>query len=127
MRVRQLDHVVLTVKDIEATVSFYTSVLGMSARTFGNGRTALHFGNQKLNLHPADRALDPNVKHATPGSADLCFLVNEPIDDWMTHLARQAVPIILGPVERTGAQGQLRSIYFYDPDENLLELSNLMR
>jgi catechol 2,3-dioxygenase-like lactoylglutathione lyase family enzyme len=126
MRVMQLDHLVLTVKDIGKTVSFYTEVLGMRARAFGNGRTALHFGNQKLNLHPTDRVLDPNVKHATPGSADICFLVDEPVDDWMRHLSRHGIRVILGPVERTGARGQLRSIYIYDPDENLVELSNLV-
>lgn len=126
MRVLQLDHLVLTVKDVARTVAFYTEMLGMRSVTFGDGRTALHFGNQKLNLHPSNRVLDPNVKHATPGSADLCFLVDEPIEEWMRHLARQGIPVILGPVERTGAQGQLRSIYLYDPDENLLELSNLM-
>src|SRR6516225_2393436 len=126
MRGIQLDHIVLTVRDIARTVSFYTEVLGMQARTFGEGRTALHFGDQKLNLHPADRVLDPNVKHATPGSADVCFLVDEPVEDWMKHLARHGCSVILGPVERTGARGQLRSIYLYDPDENLIELSNLL-
>jgi catechol 2,3-dioxygenase-like lactoylglutathione lyase family enzyme len=125
MRVIQLDHLVLTVKDIGRTVSFYTEVLGMQARTFGNGRTALHFGSQKLNLHPADRVLDPNVKHATPGSADICFIVDQPVEDWIKHLGRHSVPVILGPVDRIGARGQLRSIYLYDPDENLVELSNL--
>ncbi len=126
MRVMQLDHLVLTVKDIARTVSFYTKALGMEARTFGNGRTALHFGNQKLNLHPANRVLDPNVKHATPGSADICFIVDRPVEDWIAHLGRHNVPVILGPVDRTGARGQLRSIYLYDPDENLVELSNLI-
>ncbi len=126
MRVLQLDHLVLTVKDIAATVAFYTEVLGMRSRTFGNGRMALHFGDQKLNLHPADKVLDPNVKHATPGSADICFLVDQPVEAWMKHLGRHGVPVILGPAERTGARGQLRSIYIYDPDENLVELSNLV-
>ena len=126
MRVVQLDHLVLTVKDVAATVAFYTAVLGMRSVTFGDGRTALHFGGQKLNLHPTSRVLDPNVKHATPGSADVCFLVDEPIENWMKHLARHGCAVILGPVERTGARGQLRSIYLYDPDENLIELSNLL-
>ena len=126
MRVVQLDHLVLTVKDITGTVAFYTAVLGMSSVTFGDGRTALHFGGQKLNLHPTNRVLDPNVKHAAPGSADVCFLVDEPIENWMKHLARHGCAVILGPVERTGARGQLRSIYLYDPDENLIELSNLL-
>ena len=125
MRVVQLEHIVLTVSDTARTVSFYTEVLGMQARTFGEGRTALHFGDQKLNLHPADRVLDPNVRHATPGSADVCFIVDEPLENWMRHLGRHNVPIILGPVTRSGARGELRSIYLYDPDENLVELSNL--
>src|SRR5215510_3995769 len=124
MRVVQLDHLVLTVKDIAATVAFYTAVLGMRAVTFGNGRTALHFGGQKLNLHPADRVLDPNVKHATPGSADLCFIVEGSLESWIARLEGAGVPIILGPVVRTGARGPIRSIYIYDPDENLIELSN---
>lgn len=124
MRVTSIDHVVLTVKDIGKTVSFYTEVLGMEARTFADGRTALHFGAQKLNLHPSSRVLDPNVKHATPGSADICFLVDQPVEEWMQHLARHGVRVILGPVQRTGARGQLRSIYLYDPDENLVELAN---
>src|ERR1700687_1943446 len=119
-----IDHVVLTVTDIGKTVAFYTEVLGMEARTFADGRTALHFGSQKLNLHPSDRVLDPHVKHATPGSADICFLVDQPVEDWIQLLSRRGVPVILGPVNRTGAQGQLRSIYLYDPDENLVELSN---
>jgi catechol 2,3-dioxygenase-like lactoylglutathione lyase family enzyme len=126
VRVISIDHVVLTVKDIGKTVSFYTEVLGMEARTFADGRTALHFGNQKLNLHPSDRVLDPNVKHATPGSADICFLVDQPVEEWIEHLGRHAIRVILGPVNRTGARGQLRSIYVYDPDENLIELSNLI-
>jgi catechol 2,3-dioxygenase-like lactoylglutathione lyase family enzyme len=125
VRVISIDHLVLTVKDIGKTVSFYTEVLGMEARTFGDGRTALHFGSQKLNLHPSDRVLDPRVKHATPGSADICFLVDRPVEEWMQHLSQHGVPVILGPVDRTGAHGQLRSIYVYDPDENLVELSNL--
>jgi catechol 2,3-dioxygenase-like lactoylglutathione lyase family enzyme len=126
MRVVKLDHVVLTVRDTARTVSFYSRVLGMEPRTFAGDRVALHFGGQKLNLHPSQRVLDPNVKHATPGSADLCFLVDEPVEEWMKHLASHGIPVILGPVSRTGARGPLRSIYIHDPDENLLELANLV-
>jgi len=124
MRVLQLDHLVLTVADISRTVDFYTRLLGMTVQRFGEGRTALHFGEQKLNLHPVDRVLDPNVRHATPGSADLCFMVDDPIESWIAHLEQAGVPVIVGPVVRTGARGPIRSIYLYDPDENLIELSN---
>jgi catechol 2,3-dioxygenase-like lactoylglutathione lyase family enzyme len=119
----QLDHLVLTVRSLPKTIEFYSQVLGMREVTFGDGRKALHFGSQKLNLHPADRVLDPNVKHATPGSADLCFLVAGSLEDWMKVLSDRGIPIVLGPVLRTGASGPIRSIYIYDPDENLLELA----
>jgi catechol 2,3-dioxygenase-like lactoylglutathione lyase family enzyme len=124
MRVLGLDHVVLTVRDVGRTVDFYTRVLGMSHVTFGAARHALHFGRQKLNLHPADRVLDPNVRHALPGSADLCLIVADPLEEVIAALGRHGVPIILGPVERTGATGPIRSVYVYDPDENLIELAN---
>ncbi len=123
----QLDHLVLTVRSLPKTIEFYSQVLRMREVTFGDGRKALHFGSQKLNLHPADRVLDPNVKHATPGSADLCFLVAGSLEDWMKILSDRGIPIILGPVLRTGASGPIRSIYIYDPDENLLELATLTR
>ncbi len=119
----QLDHLVLTVRSPDKTIDFYSRILGMREETFGEGRKALHFGTQKLNLHPADRVLDINVKHATPGSADLCFLVAGPLEEWVKAVSDQGIKIVLGPVARTGAQGPLRSIYFYDPDENLLELA----
>jgi catechol 2,3-dioxygenase-like lactoylglutathione lyase family enzyme len=119
----RLDHLVLTVRSLSKTIEFYSQVLGMREVTFGDGRKALHFGSQKLNLHPADRVLDPNVKHATPGSADLCFLVAGSLEDWMKILSDRGIPIVLGPVFRTGATGPIRSIYIYDPDENLLELA----
>ena len=124
MRVLSLDHLVLTVRDLDRTVAFYVDILGMEAVTFGEGRRALRFGNQKLNLHPADRVPDPNVRHPTPGSADLCFLVREPVEALAVELQRKGVRVIEGPVQRTGARGPIRSIYFYDPDENLVELAN---
>jgi catechol 2,3-dioxygenase-like lactoylglutathione lyase family enzyme len=119
----QLDHLVLTVRSLRKTIEFYSQVLGMREVTFGDGRKALHFGSQKLNLHPADRVIDPNVKHATPGSADLCFLVAGSLEEWMKVLSDHGIPIVLGPILRTGATGPIRSIYIYDPDENLLELA----
>lgn len=122
--IASLDHLVLTVRDLEATCRFYQSVLGMDRRTFGDGRTALHFGAQKLNLHEAERPVDPNVRHATPGSADLCFLTETPMDAVLAHLESMNVPIITGPGPRSGATGGLTSVYVYDPDENLIEIAN---
>jgi catechol 2,3-dioxygenase-like lactoylglutathione lyase family enzyme len=123
VRVRSLDHLVLTVRDPDRTVAFYTDVLGMEAVTFGEGRRALRFGDQKINLHPADHPVHPNAGHATPGSADLCFLIDGPLDEAVAHLAERGASILLGPVRRTGAAGPLDSVYLYDPDGNLIELS----
>jgi len=124
IKIESLDHLVLTVKDISVTCQFYTSILGMTSLDFKPGRTALHFGSQKINLHQLDRPVDANVKHAAPGSADLCFLTKTPIDRVVSTLQTLGVKIIEGPGDRTGAQGPIRSIYFYDPDENLIEVAN---
>ncbi len=124
MNISHLDHLVLTVADIETTVDFYTRVLGMQAVTFGEGRKALGFGNQKINLHQAGREFEPKAERPTPGSADLCFIVATPLDRVITHLETQGVSIIEGPVQRTGATGPIRSVYLRDPDQNLIELSN---
>jgi len=123
MRVRSLDHLVLTIRDLDRTRAFYESVLGMVYEPFGEGRHALRFGDQKLNLHLLDRPVDAHVRHATPGSADLCFLVEGPLEGWIERLKRFGVPVITGPVPRTGATGPIQSLYCYDPDENLIELS----
>ncbi len=120
----RLDHLVLTVKDIQATREFYEDILGMEMRSFGNNRFALHFGNQKLNLHEANNPIDPNVRHATPGSADLCLITETPIAEVISILESKQIPIIAGPGERTGAIGVLHSIYVYDPDDNLIEIAN---
>ena len=122
----RLDHLVLTVKDLEATFRFYEDVLGMQRRSFGENRWALHFGRQKLNLHEADRPIDPNVRHAKPGSADLCFITETPMDDVVASLDAAGVAIITGPGERSGATGKLMSVYVYDPDENLIEIANAL-
>jgi catechol 2,3-dioxygenase-like lactoylglutathione lyase family enzyme len=122
--VGSLDHIVLTVASIPETIEFYERVLGLEARMFNPGRYALHFGNQKINLHEVGRVVDSNVKHATPGSADICFLASQPFDKIMTHLAEQNVRVIQGPVGATGARKKLQSIYFYDPDENLIEVAS---
>lgn len=120
----RLDHLVLTVQDLDKTCRFYERILGMERRRFGDGRTALHFGRQKLNLHEAARPIDPNVRHATPGSADLCFITETPMEEVTATLAAEGIEIITGPGERSGAQGKLLSVYVYDPDENLIEIAN---
>ncbi|AFM33681.1 MULTISPECIES: VOC family protein [Stutzerimonas stutzeri subgroup] len=126
MNISHLDHLVLTVADIEKTVDFYTRVLGMQVVTFGEGRKALAFGNQKINLHQAGHEFEPKAERPTPGSADLCFIVATPLDRVIAHLETQGVSIIEGPVQRTGATGPIRSVYVRDPDLNLIELSNSM-
>jgi catechol 2,3-dioxygenase-like lactoylglutathione lyase family enzyme len=119
-----IDHVVLTVADVEATVDFYVRVLGMTPVTFGGGRRALTFGRQKLNLHQAGRELSPHARRPTGGSADLCFITSTPIEHVVTHLETAGVSVEDGPVDRTGAVGPLRSVYIRDPDGNLLEVAN---
>lgn len=123
MRIASLDHLVLTVADVEASATFYVRVLGMKRVEFGEGRVALHFGHQKINLHPAAAPLKPHATAPTRGSADLCFVTPKPLDQWITHLADAAVPIEEGPVSRTGARGPMRSLYFRDPDGNLIEVA----
>jgi catechol 2,3-dioxygenase-like lactoylglutathione lyase family enzyme len=118
-----LDHLVLTVRDLEATVRFYVEGLGMRLETFGEGRQALHFGSQKINLHVAGREFEPKAAHPLPGSADLCFLTTRPLDEIGARLAALGCPIIEGPVARTGAAGPIRSIYTRDPDGNLIEIA----
>lgn len=120
----RLDHLVLTVADVEVTCEFYARVLGMDVVTFGENRRALHFGSQKINLHEAGNEIDPKALRPTPGSADLCFITNTPMADVIAHLRAQNVAIELGPVPRTGAGGAIESVYFRDPDGNLIEVSN---
>jgi catechol 2,3-dioxygenase-like lactoylglutathione lyase family enzyme len=124
MRIDRLDHLVLTVADIEATVEFYTRVLGMRAVTFGEGRRALAFGNSKINLHEAGREFEPKAARPTPGSADLCLIANDPLDVVIVELAGHSVEIEEGPVTRVGATGTILSVYLRDPDNNLIEISN---
>ena len=122
--VSAIDHIVLTVRSIARSINFYESVLGMKSVEFKPGRFALHFGQQKINLHELGNVVDPNVRHATPGSADVCFRTEMPLDDAIVHLRAQGVALVQGPVKASGARGPLRSVYFYDPDENLIEVSN---
>lgn len=123
MRIEAIDHLVLTVRDLEATTAFYTRVLGMEAVTFGQGRRALVFGAQKINLHQAAREYEPKAAAPTPGSADLCFLTSAAPAEVLTHLRACGVEVVEGPVTRTGARGPIVSVYFRDPDGNLLEVS----
>jgi catechol 2,3-dioxygenase-like lactoylglutathione lyase family enzyme len=124
IRMDRLDHLVLTVADIERSCRFYADVLGCEIVTFGQGRFALAFGRQKINLHQAGREFEPKALRPTPGSADLCFIAETPLASVITHLAEAGVAIEEGPVARTGATGPIRSVYLRDPDGNLIEISN---
>ncbi len=127
MNVDGIDHLVLTVKDIDTTCTFYATVLGMNVISFGGGRSALSFGAQKINLHQHGNEYEPKAKKPTPGSADVCFVTSVPLPDVITHLASCGVAVLEGPVQRTGARGQIASVYFRDPDLNLIEVSNYER
>ena len=124
MKIDRLDHLVLTVRDIAESCQFYTRVLGMTEVTFGAGRKALAFGGQKINLHQAGAEFEPKADRPTPGSADVCFLTSTPLEQVMAHLRRCGVTVLVGPVERTGAQGEIVSVYVRDPDGNLIEFAN---
>lgn len=124
MLTNRIDHLVLTVADIDRTVEFYQRVMGMKRIEFGSGRLALGFGQQKINLHQSGQEFEPKAGQAQPGSADLCFIVDDPIEQAIEELRRQGVVIIDGPVKRTGARGEIISAYFRDPDDNLIEVSN---
>lgn len=123
MRVKSLDHLVLTVADIQATESFYERVLGMQPIGYDNGRRALHFGQLKLNLHEQGHEFEPKAGRPLAGSADLCFVLEGPLEEAISHLRTERVPIEHGPVVRRGALGPIRSVYFRDPDGNLIEVS----
>ncbi len=123
MKIQRLDHLVLTVASIEKSCSFYEEVLGVEVVHFGKGRTALAFGHQKINLHEKGKEFEPKAAAPTAGSGDLCFIMDTPIPFVMEHLAFLQIPIAQGPVKRTGAEGELESVYIRDPDGNLLELS----
>ncbi len=123
VRIESLDHLVLTVVDVEVTCAFYQAVLSMETVVFGNGRKALVFGRQKINLHPAGREFEPKAKRPTPGSADLCLITSTSLKTVATHLAACGVDIEEGPVTRTGAVGSITSLYLRDPDGNLIEVA----
>ena len=124
MQIVSLDHLVLTVRDVAATCAFYQRVLGMQPITFGEGRQALAFGRQKINLHQAGHEFEPKAERPTPGSADLCLVSELPLAEVIEHLRRENVPVVSGPVARTGALGPMQSVYFRDPDGNLLEVAS---
>jgi len=124
VRVAALDHLVLTVADPESSAAYYERVLGMTRVVFGEGRLALHFGSQKINLHPAAAPLAPHARRPTAGSADICLCMEGGLADTLAHLSACGVAVEEGPVGRTGAQGPMTSVYFRDPDGNLIELAH---
>ena len=124
MQILRFDHIVLTVADIELSCRFYERVMGMQVVTFAGGRKALAFGEQKINLHQRGKEFEPKAHAPTPGSADLCFITATPVTDVLVHLKACGVAVLEGPVARTGAIGPITSVYFRDPDHNLIEVSN---
>ena len=124
MNIEQLDHLVLTVSDIDKTTDFYAHVMGMEVIIFGDNRKALRFGQQKINLHLAGHEIEPKADNPTPGSADLCFITSMPMDEILKHLEACKVEPLMSPDYRTGATHRLMSVYFRDPDNNLIEVSN---
>ena len=126
MRIDRIDHVVLTVADIERTCEFYSRVLGMQVVTFGENRRALKFGRQKFNLHEKGKELRLRAKTAMPGAVDICLITESPIEEVVSHLRSTGVGIEEGPVEKDGATGPMMSVYFRDLDGNLIEVSRYM-
>ena len=126
MKISHLDHLVLTVADIETTCQFYQSALNFEVITFGENRKALRFGTQKINLHEAGKEFEPKALRPTVGSADLCFVAETPLDEVIAHLQNRNINIIEGPIQRTGAMGKILSVYLRDPDQNLIEISNYL-
>ena len=124
MEIERFDHIVLTVKNIDKTVQFYTDILGMNVITFGDNRKALTFGNQKINLHEKGKENEPKAKVPTCGSGDICIISKTQIESVKSELEKKGIKIIEGIVSRTGAIGKILSIYLRDPDENLIEISN---
>ncbi|WP_347218931.1 VOC family protein [Chryseobacterium sp.] len=126
MKIKNIDHIVLTVADINTTIEFYTEIMGFEVVTFGDNRKALTFGNQKINLHQKGHEFEPKAEHPTSGSADLCFIAQTDIQEVLKELKQKNIEIIEGIVERTGAVGKIKSVYFRDPDQNLIEVSNYL-
>jgi len=124
IQIDSLDHLVLTVADIDVTCEFYSTALGMQVIDFEGGRKALRFGDQKINLHQVGREFEPKARYPQAGSGDLCFLTREPVAQLADHLRSCGIELLDGPVERTGATGPILSIYIRDPDDNLIEIAN---
>ena len=127
MKIDRIDHIVITAFDLERTLDFYSRVMGMEPITFAGGRRGLAFGRQKINLHQAGREFEPKALKPTPGSMDLCFITETPLEEVIARLRANAVVIVDGPVPKTGALGPMTSVYFRDPDGNLIEVSNYPR
>ncbi len=126
IRISSLDHLVITASDLKATVAFYTTVLGMEHVEFGNGLHAVHFGGQKFNIHDRSTSAAPKAREIVPGSEDFCLIAETPLDEVISHLEACGVTIEVGPVRRQGAAGTLNSVYFRDPDGNLVEVCNVV-
>jgi catechol 2,3-dioxygenase-like lactoylglutathione lyase family enzyme len=124
VRIDRIDHLVLTVEDLDRTIAFYVDVLGMTEATFGSGRKSLLFGSSKINLHQRGREFEPKAATPTPGSADVCLIVDDSLEWVVSELAAIGIAVEEGPVPRTGARGPITSVYIRDPDGNLIELSN---
>lgn len=124
MNITQLDHLVLTVKNIKATCNFYSNILGMELIEFGDNRKALKFGNQKFNLHEVGKEFEPKADKPTSGAIDFCLISDTPLEEIISHLRKYNISIEEGPIERTGATGAIISLYIRDPDKNLIEISN---
>lgn len=124
IKIDRFDHLVLTVSDINASCDFYSRVLGMQIVAFGENRKGLVFGNQKINLHEQGNEIEPKADKLTPGSADFCLVTLTPLNDVISHLRKENVTILEGPAAGTGATGPILSVYFRDPDKNLIEISN---
>jgi len=120
----RIDHIVLTVRDIDQTIEFYCNVFGMTEVTFGDNRKTLKFGKQKINLHPQPSDIKPKANQPTPGAMDICFITQSPIDSIIDSLQKHDINIELGPVQRQGAQGNITSVYIRDPDDNLIEIAH---
>jgi catechol 2,3-dioxygenase-like lactoylglutathione lyase family enzyme len=122
--IHSLDHLVLTVADLDETIDFYEHVLGMRPVRFGDGRRALEFGPSKINLHETGREIEPHARMPVSGSADLCLVTTTPPDQVLAHLRARNVTVEIGPVPRTGARGPITSVYVRDPDGNLIEIAS---
>jgi catechol 2,3-dioxygenase-like lactoylglutathione lyase family enzyme len=118
-----IDHIVLTTRDLQGCIRFYTEVLGMKLEKFAGGRLALKFGSQKINLHEWGKEFEPRAHVAAPGTLDLCFIASVPLDQVEKKLKEKKIEILEGPVKKTGAMGSMQSVYVRDPDLNLVEIS----